>query len=120
MTFNRRDLLKSAFIAAGATAIGTGRALAGSPVSTMSDLRVYDSRVPASRAWLNGRAERVIDVAHEHATRWARLRSVAATGRVAGLTTWSDYVQARGVLLEKGRRVRVESRSGHLFYWEMV
>jgi hypothetical protein len=36
------------------------------------------------------------------------------------LTTWSDYVQARGLLQEKGKRLRVELRSANLFYWEMV
>jgi hypothetical protein len=120
MTLTRRELLKSALIAATAaataTATGTGRAMASPPL----DLCVYDSRLPRSRAWLGGRSERLIDVAEEHASRWIRLRSVAPTGRVAGLTTWSDYVQARGVLLEKGGRLRVESRSGDLFYWEMI
>jgi hypothetical protein len=48
------------------------------------------------------------------------LRRVAPAGRVAGLTTWSDFVQVRGLLQEKGKRLRHESRSGNLFYWEMV
>lgn len=116
MTLSRRELLKSALIAAAATTTVTDRAVGSAPL----DLRVYDSRLSVSRAWLGAHAGRVIDVAEERASRWIRLRSVALTGRAAGLTSWSDYVQARGVLQEKGRRVRIESRSGNLFYWEMV
>jgi hypothetical protein len=39
---------------------------------------------------------------------------------VSGLTSWSDFVQVRGVLQEKGKRLRLESRRGELFYWEMA
>jgi hypothetical protein len=39
---------------------------------------------------------------------------------VSGLTSWSDFVQVRGVLQEKGKRLRLESRRGKLFYWEMA
>ncbi len=116
MTLTRRELLWNAVIAATVTATGTARVTASAP----DELRVYDSRLPSSRAWLGDRAARAIDVAEEHASRWIRLRSAASTGRVAGLTAWSDFVQARGVLLEKGRRLRVASRSADLFYWEMV
>jgi hypothetical protein len=70
-------------------------------------------------AWLGSDAGRAIDVAHDAANRWVRLRSLNPEGRVAGLTTWSDFVQVRGLLQEKGKRLRVESRSGDLFYWEM-
>ena len=82
-------------------------------------LRVFDARLPQSLAWRGPYAEGAIDVAHEGTNRWMRLRGLEGRGRVAGLTNWSDFVQARGVLQEKGRRLRVESRSGALFYWEM-
>jgi hypothetical protein len=122
MTLTRRHLLQRALIAAtaAAAASGAGRALAGGAPTMAPVLRIFDSRNPSSRRWAGEIAENVIDVAEEHSSRWIRLRSLATSGRVAGLTTWSDYVQARGVLLEKGRRLRIESRSAALFYWEMV
>ncbi len=116
MTLTRREFLGRAIIAATVTAAPTARVAACEPY----ELRVYDSRWPSSRAWLGDRAARAIDVAEEQASRWIRLRGAAPTGRVAGLTAWSDFVQARGVLLENGRRLRVASRSADLFYWEMV
>ena len=118
MTLTRRKLLESALLAAAAA--GAGRTLACAAFSPVPDVRVYDSEVPLSRAWLCDHADRGVDVALERASRWTRLRSLAPSGRVAGLTTWSDYVQARGLLQEKGKRLRVELRSANLFYWEMV
>ena len=119
MTLTRRGLIKNALIAAAAMAEAR-RAAAAASRSTPPALRVYDSRVPVSGAWIGDHGEGVIDVAEEHASRWVRLRRVAPAGRVAGLTTWSDFVQVRGLLQEKGKRLRHESRSGNLFYWEMV
>jgi len=43
----------------------------------------------------------------------------APRGRVVGLTSWSDLVLARGLLEEKGLRLRAQARCGRLFYWEM-
>jgi hypothetical protein len=48
------------------------------------------------------------------------VRNSATAGRIAGLTTWSDYIQVRGALQQRGKRLRLEARSGGLFYWEMV
>jgi hypothetical protein len=117
MKLTRRTLLKSALIAA-AAAQGR-RSFAAGPGAAPIAWRVFDSRRTASRAWLGSSAERVIDVAHEATTRWARLRSLNCAGRVTGMTTWSDFVQIRGLLQEKGKRLRVESRSEDLFHWEM-
>ena len=119
MKLTRRTMLKSALIAA-AAATQAGRSVAAGSGAALIAWRVFDSRRPPSRAWLGFDAERVIDVAPDAANRWVRLRALNPEGRVAGMTTWSDFVQVRGLLQEKGRRLRVEERSGDLFYWEMV
>jgi hypothetical protein len=118
MNISRRTMLWSAVIAA-AAATKLGRAAAEAQQPAVS-LRIFDSRSESSRAWLGPSAEGAIDVAQENANRWRNLRSIAPPGRVAGLTGWSDFVQARAVLEQKGKRLRAESRSGRLFYWEMV
>jgi hypothetical protein len=117
MKLTRRTLLKSALIV-GAGTIGTrrGRAAASAPLW----LWVFDSTLPSSRAWLSNQTGRAIDVDNERRTRWAYLRSFEPSGVVSGLTSWSDFVQVRGVLQEKGKRLRLESRRGDLFYWEMA
>jgi hypothetical protein len=118
MNISRRTMLWSAVIGAGAvTQIGWSAVAALQPSIS---LRIFDSRSGASRAWGESSAESAIDVAQENANRWRNLRSLTPQGLVAGLTAWSDFVQARGVLEEKGKRLRAESRSGRLFYWEMV
>lgn len=103
--------------AAGATKIG--RAIAANAPRSAISLRIFDGRCGASRAWAESGADAAIDVALENANRWLNLRSITPQGRVAGLTAWSDFVQARGVLERKGKRLQAESRSGRLFYWEM-
>jgi hypothetical protein len=107
----RRTLLKGALIGAAASRIGRA-ATDDSPGSRIS-LRIFDSRSAESRAWIGCDAEAAVDVAQEQARRWSR-------GCVEGFTAWSDLVQARGVLEQKGKRLRAESRSGRLFHWVMV
>ena len=115
MTVTRRAVLRITLMA-GVAAIAAARA----GVCAAPDLLyVYDGALPASRKWLGNRTA-FADVSVERATRWTRLRKTAACGRVAGLTNWSDYVQARGVFEERGKRLRFEARRGGLFYWEMV
>jgi hypothetical protein len=132
----RRILLKRAVCGAAAMALGRAATAVGpataaasvaaaapaaaAPTSQPIELRVFDARLPASRAWVGSYADGAIDVAREGMTRWTRLRGAEPRGRVAGLTTWSDFVQVRGVLQDKGKRLRGQSRSGALFYWEMV
>jgi len=119
MMLTRRALLASAV---STTAISTrvGRvAAAGTPWAPIA-LRVFDSRSPHSQAWLGSNTGNAIDVAEEQANRWSKVRNSAPAGRVAGLTTWSDYIQVRGALEQKGKRLRLEARSGGLFYWEMI
>jgi hypothetical protein len=117
MRITRRTLLQSAVWAAAASKLG--RAAEYSPRPRIS-LRIFDSRSPESRAWRGCSAGGALDVAQERAQRWLTLRDVAPPGGVEGFTAWSDFVQARGVLEQKGKRLRFESRSGRLFHWIMV
>jgi hypothetical protein len=123
MSITRRTLLKSAMFAAAASKVGRATAEDSpgprSPEPRIS-LRIFDSRSPESRAWLGVHATGAIDVAQEHATRWSTLRSITPRAGVEGFTLWSDFVQARGVLEQKGKRLRAEARSGRWFQWEMV
>jgi hypothetical protein len=115
LTVTRRLVLRNALMAGAAAIAGPRVGLS----ATAGMLYVYDGGLPASRQWLGNRTG-FADVSVERATRWARLRKARARGPVAGLTTWSDFVQARGVFEDQGRRLRYQSRHGGLFYWEMV
>jgi uncharacterized protein YcgI (DUF1989 family) len=83
-------------------------------------LLLCDSRSAASVELVAGHALPVIDVAGQAECRWRQLRAHSGSGAVAGLTRWSDLVQARGVLQDRGLRLRVEQARGSLFYWEMA
>ena len=117
MILTRRAFLASA-VSATAISVGPGAA-AGTPCAPIA-LRVFDSRSPLSQTWLGSNTGNAIDVAEEQANRWSKVRNSAPAGRVAGFTTWSDYIQVRGALEQKGKRLRLEARSGGLFYWEMI
>ena len=116
MSVTRRSLLKGALVAAAAVASGTSRELAVPPAA----LLVYDGRLPQSRALQRRHPGRSVDLAHEHVNLWRELRGFRSGGTVVGLTTWSDYVQARTLLAERGRRLHAEAHCGRLFYWEMA
>jgi hypothetical protein len=118
MKLTRRSLLKGALVA-GTAAAGTRGVLLAAR-SAPFGLRVFDSGLPSSRAWVSVQIGPVIDVEHQRRSRWAYLRSFEPCGVVCGLTSWTDFVQVRGVLQEKGKRLRLESRRGDLFYWEMA
>ena len=113
MNITRRSLLKCALVGAAAV-LGTSRTRPESGA-----LLVYDSRLPQSLALKHGHAGRSIDLAREHANMWGNLRRLRSSGRVVGLTSWSDLVQVRGLLEERGSRLRAQARCGRLFYWEM-
>lgn len=115
MNVTRRLVLKGALLAA-ASACAAPRRAAAMPSETMV---VYDSRLPQSRELLRQNSRCAVDLADEHANFWRILRRTAPRGRVVGLTAWSDLVQVRGLLEEKGLRLRVEAHCGRLFYWEM-
>jgi len=114
MNITRRSLLKCALVAATAVP-GTSRLRPEPGV-----LLVYDSRLPQSLALQQSHVGRAIDLAHEHANRWENLRRLRPDGRVVGLTSWSDLVQVRGLLEQRGSRLRAQARCGRLFYWEMA
>jgi hypothetical protein len=118
MRVTRRTVLMGALFGAAASRIGSAAA-DESPRSRVA-LRIFDSRSAQSRAWLGCDAGAAVDVAQEQGVRWSTLRSIMPRGSVEGFTTWSDWVQARGVLEQKGKRLRAESRSGRLFHWVMV
>lgn len=90
---------------------------------------ISDSRLAAGRAFLAPHADkRRIDIAAAHGDLWREVRAIAPRGAsVAGLTRWSDWIGVRGVLLEKGLRVRAERAvagtaplGGTLIAWEMA
>ena len=88
-----------------------------------------DTRLPATGGFVAGAAgARVIDIATAEDDLWREVRDfVPAGSRVRGLTRWSDWITLRGVLLEKGLRVRDERAADPaltgdtaLFHWEMA
>lgn len=88
-----------------------------------SRLAIYDSRIPVTRypATATGRS---FDIAGQDAAHWrdARRHLAAMTGDGAtGVTRWSDWVNLRGLLAERGLRVASETHLGHgVFAWTMV
>lgn len=120
MSVSRRNVLKGA---------ATLSAAASMPVFAASGgqvLVLYDSRIPESRSFARGHFPQ-LDVAHLDTSRWAELRGgMSGVRQVTGLTGWSDWIVARGLLEEHGLRMRSEtsvpapiSGKAHLFRWEM-
>ena len=115
MNLTRRSVLTGTLVTATAAVLGASRM----PISSGAVL-VYDSRLPQSIALQQSHVGRAIDLAHEHANRWENLRRLRPDGRVVGLTSWSDLVQVRGLLEQRGSRLHAQARCGRLFYWEMA
>jgi len=115
MILSRRNLLASGAAAATVAAVGGSHFAAGAPPA----LVVYDSRRTDSLAFARSIAAPRIDIAREDANLWRAVRSAAVDGTVVGLTGWSDWVLVRGMLEEKGKRLRREARVGRLFQWTM-
>jgi hypothetical protein len=112
MTISRRRVLQ-----------GSGAAIAVlGAVPTLafetSALALFDSRHRASCVFAAARTA-TLDVAHEDARFWQTLRQAPLPNRIEGLTAWSDWVVVRGLLEERGKRVRTEVRRGDLFHWTM-
>lgn len=112
MTVTRRRVLQGS----GATIAVMGAA--PSLAFGRADLALFDSRHRASRAFA-GQHWATLDVAQEDARLWQTLRQGALPDRIEGLTAWSDWVVVRGLLEERGKRVRTETRRGALFHWTM-
>lgn len=112
----RRGLLKAGAVAGAAVAVPAGAmALRGGA------LVIHDSRVPESLAFARAAGGVGIDLAGEHARRFAALRTGLPKGRgIEGLTRWSDYVALRRELYRQGFRVTAENRSGALIRWSMT
>jgi hypothetical protein len=112
MTVSRRRVLQGS--GAAVAVLGAAPTLA----FETGGLALFDSRHRASRAFAATHAE-VVDLAHEDACFWQTLRHASLPNRVEGLTAWSDWVVVRGLLEERGKRVRTEVRQGALFHWTM-
>lgn len=115
MILSRRSLIKSGVLAT-VIAATTVRVLA----TPRPALVIYDSRLPQSSDFARTWHTPKIDVAHEDAHFWRTLRTVAPDGTIMGITSWSDWVIVRGLLEEKGMRVKEEAASGTLFRWTMA
>ncbi len=115
MILSRRSMIKSGVLATAIAATGSRALAAPQPA-----LIIYDSRLPQSSAFAKTWRTRTIDVAHEDAHFWRALRTAAPDGAIFGVTSWSDWVIVRGLLEEKGMRVKEEAASGTLFRWTMA
>jgi hypothetical protein len=120
MTVTRRSLLEGLLCVAAASTVGPAGASQTLRARVGVALLVYDSRVPQSIALCDLYSERMIDVAQEPANFWRSLRTGVPNGRALGLTRWSDFVQVRSLLQDKGLRLRAQARRGDIFYWEMI
>lgn len=115
MILSRRNLLASGAVAATLAAVGGSRFAAAAPPA----LVVYDSRRTDSLTFARSIAAPRIDIACEDGNFWRAVRSVKVDGTIAGLTGWSDWVLVRGMLEEKGKRLRREVQVGRVFQWAM-
>lgn len=111
MSISRRRMLQSS---------GAVMAAASAPAFAFQTktLTIFDSRHPPSRALAYG-SNAKLDVAHEDSAFWHNIRSGPLPERIEGLTAWSDWVVVRGLLEERGKRVRTETPRGALFHWTM-
>ena len=126
MRIDRRRVLKGGALAGAAAAMpATVHAAASAATPT---LVVFDSSF-AESAHFAGMARLSTSAALDLAAPagWATLRTQAAPARVEGVTRWSDWVAARGLLEERGLRLVSETRASapisgatHLFRWTMA
>ncbi len=114
MIVSRRRAIQSGVAAVAVAASGT-KAM----TSPRHALIVFDSRIPASLAYAKSKRGPRIDVAREDENLWRTLRSEAPDGTIVGMTGWSDWVIVRGLLEEKGKRLKSEEPLGSLFRWTM-
>jgi hypothetical protein len=120
MSVSRRTILK------GAATISAAASIPAIAATEAQALVIYDSRIPESHSFAVGRHPQ-LDIANLDASRWAELRGgMSGVRYVTGLTGWSDWIVARGLLEEQGLRLRSEaavpapiSGKAHLFRWDM-
>ncbi|MCW6533539.1 hypothetical protein [Sphingomonas lycopersici] len=109
------------------TGLIAGAALSGAPAARAArgaqTVIVADLRLPAVRQLTAGyRPARLIDLSAAHADLWREMRGFVPGGaRVIGVTRWSDWIAVRGLLIERGLRVRAERplAAARAFSWEM-
>lgn len=89
-------------------------------------LAIYDSRLPEADLFESKcalEAVPLIDLAREDILSLRRI-GLRAGDRVIGMTGWSQFVLLRGMLQEKGLRVRKEDRADRrrrsVFEWAMA
>lgn len=114
MLLSRRALIKSGVTISAIASVG-GKATAFSSPK----LVIFDSRSLASITFARRYAAPRIDVAKEDEKFWRALRTASPEGRVVGMTGWSDFVIVRGLLEEKGKRLKGQMPTQRLFRWTM-
>jgi hypothetical protein len=115
---NRRTVLKGAAVAGAAASAPLGTQLLGA-----GPLTIFDSRLPESLAFArSAAARRRVDLAEQHANRFAQLRGALPKGlRIEGLTRWSDLVALRRELGRQGYRLQSETQTARgLYRWTMA
>ncbi len=111
MKMTRRNLIRAGGLA------GAVAAMPAFAAGNHAALAIYDSRLPEGRLFARqARTQGIstIDIAGEERGHWRSLRSTpVGAGPVSGVTGWSDWVIVRGLLEEKGKRIRAETRLVH-------
>lgn len=122
MSVSRRAILK------GAATLSAAASLPAFAARRLTKIVIFDSRLAESLSFAKGvNAAKLIDIAAEDARNWAALRGdLTDAHNIQGLTGWSDWVLARGLLEERGFRLVSEtlvpaplSGKAHLFTWKM-
>lgn len=122
MSISRRMILK------GGAAISAAVTLPAIASAQTQIVAVYDSRIPESRSFAKTLGHALlIDVSAQEDLNWAGLRQeLRGTRQINGLTGWTDWVNVRGLLEERGLRLTSQtsvpaplSGKAHLFKWEM-
>jgi hypothetical protein len=116
--FTRRQWLGGAALASAVGMMNMARFAAGA----RTDAVVYDGGHAASAAFADGMvAAHRIDLREQAAVHWRGLRNLTRGTSVAGLTSWSLYVAARGCLEGQGLRLLHEAiqPSSGLIAWRM-
>jgi hypothetical protein len=122
MSISRRMILK------GGAAISAAVTLPAIASAQTQIVAVYDSRIPESRSFAKTLGPALlIDVAAQEYLNWVVVRQeLLGTRQIKGLTGWTDWVNVRGLLEERGLRLTSQtsvpaplSGKAHLFKWEM-